>query len=224
MRPTTWVSKPGAKRPTSGEARGSSVTERQLLRFHRVARTTQPLVPELMYPGSHVHTGRSVQPSRPYQATRSHATLSLMDNLTGTPKAIGRGADRPPRLTQLSWLAGLIACGCLSIAGCGSITKTAPTQQDVVAIGAAVSDIVYQCQSVATGFTAGPDVSALRRDVDTLLNVSQRVRPDARFVPGSASGVTSTTNLRQEISLATQNLTLAACAPAQAKRLATVRL
>lgn len=112
----------------------------------------------------------------------------------------------------------------MSIAGCGSNTKTAPTQQDVVAIGAAVSDIVYQCQSVATGFTAGPDLSALRRDVDTLLNVSKHVRPDARFVSGSASGVTPTTNLRQQISLATQNLTLAACAPAQAKRLATVRL
>jgi hypothetical protein len=88
----------------------------------------------------------------------------------------------------------------------------------VGAIAAAVSDIVTQCQSVAAGFIAGPDDTSLRRDVDALVRTYGRVRPDARFVLGSSSGVTLATTARKELSLAEQNLAVAGCAPRQETR------
>lgn len=103
-------------------------------------------------------------------------------------------------------------------AGCGGTPRRAPTQQDAVTIGAAVSDIVTQCQSVAAGFIAGPDTSALGRDVDALLRADRRVQPDARFVLGSSAGVTLATTLHKELSVAEENLA-AGCSRRQAKRL-----
>ncbi len=81
-----------------------------------------------------------------------------------------------------------------------------------------MSDIVTQCQSVAAGFIAGPDVRSLGRDVGALLRADERVRPDARFVLGSSAGVTLATTLHKELSLAEENLA-AGCSPRQAKRL-----
>lgn len=112
----------------------------------------------------------------------------------------------------------MTGCACL-IAGCGGAAKPAPTQREAQTIGAAVSDIVTQCQSVAAGFVAGPDATSLRRDVDVLVHTYDRVRPDARFVLGSSSGVTLATTPRKELSLAEENLADAGCAPRQATRL-----
>jgi hypothetical protein len=113
----------------------------------------------------------------------------------------------------------LCALACAIAGGCGGAAARAPTQQDAIAVGAAVSDIVYQCQSVAAGFTASPDSRLLRKDVDTLLRTYHSVRPDAPFVIGSSSGVPVTTNLRRTLALAAANLATATCAPQQARRL-----
>jgi hypothetical protein len=110
-------------------------------------------------------------------------------------------------------------CACVIAAGCGGANKRAPTQRDVGAIAAAVSDIVTQCQSVAAGFIAGPDATSLRRDVDALVRTYERVRPNARFVLGASSGVTLATTPRKELSVAEENLAVAGCAPRQATRL-----
>ena len=112
----------------------------------------------------------------------------------------------------------MTGCACVIAVGCGGASKRAPTQRDVGAIAAAVSDIVTQCQSVAAGFIAGPDDTSLRRDVDALVRTYGRVRPDARFVLGSSSGVTLATTARKELSLAEQNLAVAGCAPRQETR------
>jgi hypothetical protein len=113
----------------------------------------------------------------------------------------------------------LTGCACVIAAGCGGVTKSAPTQREAQAISAAVSDIVTQCQSAAAGFVAGPDAASLRRDVDALVQTYGRVRANARFVVGSSSGVTLATTPRKELSLAEQNLAAAGCAPRQAIRL-----
>lgn len=86
-------------------------------------------------------------------------------------------------------------------------------------VSAALSDIVYQCQSVAAGFTASPDDAVLRDDVDKLLRVYRRVRSDAPLVIGSASGVTVHTTLRRELAVAAGNLE-DGCFRAQARRIA----
>jgi hypothetical protein len=112
----------------------------------------------------------------------------------------------------------MTGCACVIAVGCGGASKRAPTQRDERAIAAAVSDIVTQCQSVAAGFIAGPDDALLRRDVDALVRTYGRVRPDARFVLGSSSGVTLATTPRKELSVAQQNLAVGGCAPRQATR------
>jgi hypothetical protein len=109
---------------------------------------------------------------------------------------------------------------CLLGGGCGGATRKAPTARDVNTIGAAVSDIVYQCQSVAAGYVASADSAPLRRDVDALLGGYRRLRPDAPFVVGASTGVTLKTTLRSELSLAERNLQNAGCAPGQARRIA----
>jgi hypothetical protein len=109
------------------------------------------------------------------------------------------------------------ACASVACAGCGGDEKAAPTQRDASAITAAVSDIVYQCQSAAAGFIAGPDQAALRRDVDALVRAYDRLRPDAAYRVGAAGGPSRRTTLRQQAALAERNLS-AECAPKQASR------
>jgi hypothetical protein len=109
-----------------------------------------------------------------------------------------------------------VAC-CATAAGCGGggSSKRAPTQRDVAVIGAAVSDVVYQCQSAAAGFIAGPDRTAVARDVDRLVAVAADVEADARF---RFTGRAQPTTLRRQLEQAARSLR-SGCAPAQAHRL-----
>jgi hypothetical protein len=107
---------------------------------------------------------------------------------------------------------GLTACG-----GGGSAAppKHAPTQRDVSAVAAAMSDIVLQCQSVQAGLVAAVDQRAVRNDVDALLGVYRRVRPDARLTIGPLH-----TTPRRELALARANLQGGGCSAAAARRVA----
>jgi hypothetical protein len=104
-----------------------------------------------------------------------------------------------------------VAAGCAG----GSDTKRAPTQRDVAVIGAAVGDVVYQCQSAAAGFIAGPDRAAVKRDVNRLAAVAADVDPDAHF---RFTGRPQPTTLRQQMEQAARSLR-ADCAPGEASRL-----
>lgn len=106
----------------------------------------------------------------------------------------------------------MIAAGCGGAAG---TSKRNPTPRDVAVIGAAVSDVVYQCQAAAAGYIAAPDRAAVKRDVDRLVDVVAEVEADARFrFPGRAQATT----LRAQAQQAARSLR-ADCAPEQAKRL-----
>jgi hypothetical protein len=78
-----------------------------------------------------------------------------------------------------------------------------------------VSDVVYQCQSAAAGFIAGPDRAAVKRDVDRLVGVAADVEADARF---RFAGRPEATSLRRQVQQAARSLRTD-CAPEQAKRL-----
>lgn len=110
--------------------------------------------------------------------------------------------------------------GCLLLAACGGSTRRAPTQRDVARILAAMSDIVYECQSVAAGYVAGADEPSLRRDVDALLTAYRKVRGDAPFAIPAAGGHGERTTLRKQLGLAESNLKDGDCSPAQARRIA----
>jgi len=96
-----------------------------------------------------------------------------------------------------------------------------PSQRDIDATTAAVTGIVFQCQSVGAGFIAEPDAPSLKRDVDVLLRLFRRVRPDETYVLGSKGSIVRSTTLRREVALARRNLTDGGCAPKQADRLRT---
>jgi hypothetical protein len=102
-------------------------------------------------------------------------------------------------------------------AGCGGgsePSKRTPTAGDIAVIGATVGDVVYQCQSAAAGFTAGPDRASVTRDVDRLVSVVADVELDAKFrFPGRAAPTTP----RAQAEQAARSLR-ANCAPEQAKR------
>jgi hypothetical protein len=115
-------------------------------------------------------------------------------------------------------IAALVCAGLMPTA-CGSAARHPPTPSDVSAISAAVSDIVYQCQSVGAGFVAAPDTPSLAHDVTVLVDADRRVRPDAGFVLGTGSGIRRRTSLRSEIVLAAQVMAQSGCLPAQARRL-----
>jgi hypothetical protein len=106
---------------------------------------------------------------------------------------------------------------CLAATACGSEAKQAPSRQEVATVAQSVSDIAYQCQSVAAGFVAGVDSASIKADVSALLRVWRRARPDAKFSVGAQH-----TTLRKELELAQANLQGGACATAQAQRLAQV--
>lgn len=109
----------------------------------------------------------------------------------------------------------MLAVGAL--AGCGSDPKPPPRERDIAQVGRALADVVYQCQSAAAGYVAGPDRAGLERDVKTLLAALDRVDPDARYTVGAAPGPTRRTTVRGELWLARR--TLAACEPELARRL-----
>lgn len=111
----------------------------------------------------------------------------------------------------------LVGAICLAATACGSKAKQAPSSQDVATVAQSVSDIAYQCQSVAAGYVAGVDGASIRADVNALLRVWGTARPDAKFTVGALH-----TTLRKEVELAQANLQGGACATAQAQRLAQV--
>jgi hypothetical protein len=110
---------------------------------------------------------------------------------------------------------GVICFGATACGGGSSPATRAPTQQDVAGIAGALSDIVYQCQSVAAGFVAAADATSIGRDVDMLLRTYREVRPDAPITIGSLH-----TTPRRELALAQANLEGGGCAAAQGRRLA----
>lgn len=79
-----------------------------------------------------------------------------------------------------------------------------------------MSDIVLQCQSMQAGLTDGVDARSIGRDVDALVAVYRRVRPDAKLTVGPLH-----TTPRRELELARANLQGGACSPAAARRLAS---
>jgi hypothetical protein len=142
-----------------------------------------------------------------------------MQQFVHTPKSeLATGLLRLRRRCLRTAIAGAI---CLAATACGGAPKQAPTKHDVATIAASLSDIVFQCQSVAAGYVASADSASIRRDVDALLGAYHRVRPDAPFAVGAPPRVTRHTTLRKELSLAQRNLSNAGCSPAQARRIAT---
>ena len=110
----------------------------------------------------------------------------------------------------------------LLVTACGSgVARRAPTQRDIDRILSAMSDIVYQCESVATGYVAGADEASLRHDVDALVSASQQVRGNASFVVQAGDGQGERTTLSKQLTLAEENLGQADCSPGQARRIAT---
>jgi hypothetical protein len=127
---------------------------------------------------------------------------------------------RTPRHSRRVATVAGAAAACLALAACGGgSSRKPPSEADVAAISRSVSDIVYQCQSVATGFVAAPDAATIKRDVNSLVSANERVQADASFVLGSQSPLRRKTTLSKEIALAAHNLQLGDCSPAQAKRL-----
>lgn len=114
-----------------------------------------------------------------------------------------------------------VVLGCVisvALASCGGDSvppRRKPSPRDVSTIAAALSDIVYQCQSVAAGLVSGTDSAGLHRDVDALLATYRRVRPNAPITIGALQ-----TTPRRELTLAGENLQQSGCATVQARRVA----
>jgi hypothetical protein len=134
---------------------------------------------------------------------------------TATSASGKRKATLSARGTLPRALAALVlGVLCWMSTGCGE-GKRAPTQRDVNVIAAAMSDVVYQCQSVAAGYLAGADSNSLRRDVDALLDAYRRLRADATIAIGAPPRLT----LRRELVLAEANLR-SGCSGREARRIA----
>ena len=93
-----------------------------------------------------------------------------------------------------------------------------PTEEDVVAIGAAVSEVVAQCQAVAAGFVEGPERDTLERQVAVLANAAGRFDASTPFTAGGATEVAGPTTLRATLDLAARHLQ-DGCAPDLVSRL-----
>ena len=113
-------------------------------------------------------------------------------------------------------LTGLCVAAVLGAAACGGEEKAAPGNQ-VDAIVAATSEIVYQCRAVESGFLSSPNTEALERDVDVLLAAADEFDLDATFDRPQAS-VQPETTLREQIELAIARLE-GSCSPEQAEEL-----
>ena len=103
-------------------------------------------------------------------------------------------------------------------ASCGGTSKAEPTQKDIDAVAAAVSDIVFQCRLFTTGQIASPDAQALKRDVETLLDAYGRLEPDTTFEVGSNGSLQRKTTLRKQLRFGARVLA-DRCSPEQSGRL-----
>ncbi len=101
-------------------------------------------------------------------------------------------------------------------AACGGDEKAAPGNQ-VNAITAAASDIVYQCRAVESGFLSSPNTEVLQRDVDALLAAAAEFDLDAPF-QRPPPAVEPETTLREQIELAIARLE-GTCSPELAEEL-----
>jgi hypothetical protein len=113
-------------------------------------------------------------------------------------------------------LAVLFAVALLGAAACGGEEKAAPGNQ-VNAITAATSEIVYQCRAVESGFLSSPNTEALRRDVDALLAAADEFDLDSPF-QRPPPAIEPETTLREQIELAIARLE-GSCAPELAEEL-----
>lgn len=89
----------------------------------------------------------------------------------------------------------------LLLAACGGAEKEEPAPDDVDAVAAAMSDLVYQCGFYTAGHIAEPDRQALEQDVETLLEAYDRLEPDSEFEIGEGTAVSRSTTLREELRL-----------------------
>ena len=110
-------------------------------------------------------------------------------------------------------IAIVICAAVLPLACDGDEPKVTPDQRDAARIGAAVTDVVYQCLEVEAGYTDRVDARQVDRDVDYLVRAWDRLRPDARF-----RTATGGTTLREQSKTAVRRLE-AGCAPKKAMRL-----
>jgi hypothetical protein len=111
-------------------------------------------------------------------------------------------------------------------AGCSGGDEPPPEADDIEAILAATSNIVFQCRAVERGF-ASIDEEALDRDVDALVAAAEELDPDATFrrpesleldvQPGEAE--LDETSLRAQAELAIARLEDESCSPRDAERL-----
>jgi hypothetical protein len=113
-------------------------------------------------------------------------------------------------------LAVLCAGALTAAAACGGDEKAAPGNQ-VDAITAATSEIVYQCRAVESGFLSSPNTEALERDVDVLLAAAEDFDLDAPF-DRPPPAVQPETTLREQIELAIARLE-GTCSPEHAEQL-----
>ena len=95
----------------------------------------------------------------------------------------------------------------------GDEPKVTPDGRDAARIGAAVTDVIYQCLAPEAGYTDRVDARQVDRDVDYLVSAWDRLRADARFRTATGS-----TTLREQSKTAVRRLE-AGCAPKEATRL-----
>lgn len=113
----------------------------------------------------------------------------------------------------------------LLVAGCGgggtaTRTNAQPSQGDVDALQRAFIDVTQQCvagirASLPGATSTGADVTALSRDVTTMVTIYKRSNPNAVF---QASGAMT---VRQYIDQTIAFLDKSTCAPSVGQRLAT---
>jgi hypothetical protein len=127
-------------------------------------------------------------------------------------------------------LAGAIVAALLVAPGCtGGGEKREPGANDVDAILAATSNIVFQCRAAERGFLS-IDEAALDRDVDTLIGAADELDLDATFrrpellepegpVGDEEELLDAETSLRAQTELAIARLEDESCSPRDAERL-----
>lgn len=125
-------------------------------------------------------------------------------------------------------LAGLLASALLMSSGCDGGDKPPPGANDVDAILAATSNIVFQCRATERGFMS-IDEETLDRDVDALVEAAEEFDPEATFrrpqsfepdAPlGDEAELDSETSLRDQSELAIARLEDESCSPQDAERL-----
>jgi hypothetical protein len=127
-------------------------------------------------------------------------------------------------------LAGGVVAVLLAAPGCaGNGDRPPPGANDVDAILAATSNIVFQCRAAERGFMT-IDEAALARDVDTLVAAAEELDPEATFrrpqafeldepAGEDAEFLAPETSLRTQAELAIARLEDETCSPQDAERL-----